>query len=197
MVSRRDPSLAPFYGLLTRRVQAARLAAAAPYLSGRVLDVGCGLTDLPGRLSHYVGCDRNADVLAENRRRFPDARFVTWDVAAADAPAELRGERFDVVLLLAVLEHVGDPGAVLARVAPLLCAGGFLVVTTPHPLGAFPLEAGSRLGLLSKHADEEHETLLDRAAIEAAARRANLVPAAYRRFLFGLNQLAVLTRIAT
>lgn len=193
-MSRRDPSLAPFYGLLTRRVQAARLGAAAPYLSGRVLDVGCGLTDLPGRLDAYVGCDRNADVLAENRRRFPRARFVEWDISTSDAPEELSGERFDVVLLLAVLEHVSDPGAVLARVAPLLSASGRVVLTTPHPLGALPLEAGSKLGLLSRHADEEHETLLDRAAIDAAARRASLRPAAYRRFLLGLNQLAVLER---
>ncbi len=165
------PSLSPFYGLLTRRLQRARLAAVEPWLASpaRVLDVGCGLTELPGRLTAYVGCDRDPLVLEENRRRFPGARFVAWDVTKEDAPAELLGGGFDVVLLAALLEHVPSPSRVLARVAALLAPGGRVVATTPHPIGRLPLETGARLGLLSRAADEEHEALLDRAALAAAA----------------------------
>jgi len=189
-------SLAPFYGLLTRRLQRARLAAIAPHLAsaGRVLDVGCGLTDLPARLPAYVGCDRDPLVLSENRRRHPAARFVAWDVAADDAPAELAGESFDVVLMAALLEHVPAPARVLSRVAGLLAPGGRVVTTTPHPLGRLPLEAGARLGLLSSAADEEHETLLDRAALTAAGAGAGLALVSYGRFLVGLNQTAVFAR---
>src|SRR5262245_28535700 len=159
--------LAPFYGLLTRRLQGARMAAVAPHLapSARVLDVGCGLTDLPGRVASYVGCDRDPVVLGEMRRRFPEARFVAWDVSAEEPPVELlEGRGFDVVLMAAVLEHVAAPARVLSRAARLLATGGRIVTTTPHPLGRFPLEAGARLGLLSHAADEEHEDLLDRSA---------------------------------
>jgi SAM-dependent methyltransferase len=189
--------LAPFYGLLTRRLQRARMSAIAPWLTrgARVLDVGCGLTDLPGRLAPYVGADRDPVVLAEMRRRFPAARFFAWDAAAEPAPPELVAEApFDVIVLAAVLEHLARPADVLARVAPLLADGGRVVTTTPHPLGRIPLEAGARLGLLSHAADEEHETLLDRRALEAAGSEAALALVAYRRFLGGLNQTAVFGR---
>ena len=189
--------LAPYFGLLTRRVQRARLAAALPHVpaGARILDLGCGLTDLPARFPSYVGCDRNPLVLSEMRRRHPEAAFAPWDVDADGPPPEvLAGAPYDAILMLAILEHLPSPGRALARAAALLAGGGRILATTPHPLGRFPLEAGARLGLLSRHADEEHETLLDRAALERAAEGAGLAVTAYSRFLAGLNQLAVLTR---
>lgn len=187
----------PFYGRLTSRIGAARLKAALPHLPrvGRVLDVGCGLTDLPARVPDYFGCDRDADVLAAQRARFPNKNFFEWDIARSEAPSLLvREGPFDGILLLAVLEHVANPAAVLSRLSPLLSPGGRLVATTPHPSGRWPLEAGAALGLLSPHARDEHETLLGRAALEQAGRSAGVPLVLYGRFLFGLNQLAVFSR---
>ena len=125
----------------------------------------------------------------------PESPFASWDVDSEEPPPEvLAGAPYDAILMLAVLEHLPSPGRALSRAAALLAAGGRVLATTPHPLGRLPLEAGARLGLLSRHADEEHETLLDRAALERAAGAAGLVVSAYARFLGGLNQLAVLTR---
>jgi SAM-dependent methyltransferase len=189
--------LAPYFGLLTRRVQRARLAVALPHASAkdRLLDLGCGLTDLPARFPSYVGCDRNPLVLSEMRTRHPEAIFAAWDVDSEEPPAEVvSGAPYDVVLMLAILEHLPSPVRALSRAAALLAPGGRVLATTPHPLGRLPLEAGAHLGLLSRHADEEHEALLDRAALERAAESAGLVMASYSRFLAGLNQLVVLTR---
>ena len=186
-----------FYGLLTRRVGDARLKAALEHLpnDARVLDVGCGLTDLPERFKDYVGCDRNPAVLAQQRRRFPKRDFYEWDIARGGAPLALVGEGpFEGILLLAVLEHVAAPAAVLARLSPLLSPGGRLVATTPHPVGRLPLEAGAALGLLSSHAHDEHERLLGPEDLDAAGRGAGLALVLYRRFLFGMNQLAVFSR---
>lgn len=187
----------PFYGRLTARVGRARLAAAFPHIlpGARVLDMGCGLTDLAAKMPAYVGCDRNADVLDEQRRRFPSGEFFEWDFARTVAPGPLASAGpFGSVLLLAVLEHVADPAAVLSRAAGLLAPGGRAIVTTPHPLGRLPLEAGAVLGLLSPHARDEHETLLGRAELEEAGRSAGISLVLYRRFLLGLNQLAVFAR---
>jgi 2-polyprenyl-3-methyl-5-hydroxy-6-metoxy-1,4-benzoquinol methylase len=185
---------APFYGRLTPFVQRSRLAVAKPFLSesSLVLDIGCGLTNLPGTLTRYVGCDRNEEVLSECRRRYPRATFVAWDVAAEEPPdALLSGERFDAILMLAILEHLGEPARALARAKSLLAPGGKIIATTPHPAGHIPLDWGARLGLLSPHAHEEHEDLLNRAALEALAEEAGLRITDYKRFLLGMNQLVV------
>jgi len=120
-------------GLLTRTLIRARLGAALGAIppGARVLDVGCGLTDLAARLPAYVGCDRWGEVLEENRRRHPEARFFEWDVLASDAPSEIRAAGpFDAVLMLALLEHLSDPAAALRRAAAHLAAGGMLVLTS-------------------------------------------------------------------
>ena len=82
----------------------------------------------------------------------------------------------------------------LARLSPLLSPSGRLVATTPHPSGRWPLEAGAALGLLSSHAHDEHERLLGEADLGDAGRGAGLALIVYRRFLFGMNQLAVFSR---
>jgi SAM-dependent methyltransferase len=179
-------------------VQRARLEAALPYLGaggGPLLDVGCGLTDLPGTLPSYTGCDRNPEVLGLNRARFPSVPFVEWDVAASDPPELLRAAGpFRTILMLALLEHLADPAAALRRAGSLLRPDGRLVVTTPHPAGRIPLEIGAALGLLSKHAAGEHETLLSRQGLERVAAAAGLRTVAYRRFMLGGNQVAVFAR---
>jgi SAM-dependent methyltransferase len=186
-------------GLLTRPLIGARLSAALALVprGARILDVGCGLTDFPARLGSYVGCDRWPDLLDECRRRFRGVRFLAWDVAASDPPEEVRAAGpFDAILMLALLEHLPDPAAALGRAALLLSPGGRIVATTPHPLGRVPLEAGAALGLLSRHAADEHERLLSRADLAAAGAAAGLSLVVYRRFLFGLNQAAVFARAA-
>jgi 2-polyprenyl-3-methyl-5-hydroxy-6-metoxy-1,4-benzoquinol methylase len=191
------PLDSPFYGLLTKRVGRARLSAALPHVpsGARVLDVGCGLTDLPDRIADYVGCDRNADVLASQRERWPKKDFFEWDIGRSAAPPELEARApFEGILLLAVLEHVADPAAILSRLSSLLSPGGCLIVTTPHPTGRWALEAGAALGLLSAHARDEHESLLGRTALEEAGRSAGISLVLYRRFLLGLNQVAVFSR---
>lgn len=63
--------------------------------------------------------------------------------------------RFDVVLLCEVLEHVKNPGAVIAKASACLKPGGTLLVTTPALEGALIHSAGKELG--HHHGAEKHE----------------------------------------
>ena len=53
---------------------------------------------------------------------------------------------------------------------------------------------GSRIGLFSRHANEEHEELLNYERLHLAGTRAGLDLVFYKRFLLGGNQLAVFSK---
>jgi len=87
---------------------------------GSVLDVGCGA----GRLCHMagayasrvVGIDYDPVVIAQARARNtqPHVEFQVGDVRTA-----LPGERFDLALLVAILEHIQDVDQLLGDVRRL------------------------------------------------------------------------------
>lgn len=56
---------------------------------------------------------------------------VKFDIERDDVPAELQG-KFDVVLALAILEHVRDENAVLKRIKQMLKPTGVLYASTPN-----------------------------------------------------------------
>jgi Methyltransferase domain len=77
---------------------------------GKVLDLGCGdlevLADLPnlGRLD-YVGVDFNPQVLENNRKRFPNLKFIETDLY--NIP-DLAPENPDLIICFDVLFHIED-----------------------------------------------------------------------------------------
>jgi 2-polyprenyl-3-methyl-5-hydroxy-6-metoxy-1,4-benzoquinol methylase len=174
-------------GALSAWLSGRRLEMGRPYLRGRVLDVGCHV----GRLAEmcqpeaYLGVDINERALDLARATHPGFRF------AASIPEQ---ERFDTVAAFAFIEHVSNPGVWLVQLASLLKPGGRIVLTTPHPSLEWAHTVGANLHLFSHDAHQEHEELLDRKRLEGLAASAGLRVEAYKRFMFGANQLVVLCR---
>ena len=97
---------------------------AAPYVSGKLLDYGCGGQHyrrlLETRYSAYVG----ADVVP--------AAGVALDIEILpDQPLGLAAESFDAVLSTQTIEHVYDFQAYLDDCSRLLRSGGIMVLTAP------------------------------------------------------------------
>lgn len=173
-------------GLLSPFLRNRRFAAARPYLRGRVLDVGCGAGGLARFVQPeaYLGVEMDPTSLALAQAAYPAHRFT---------PAlPMQGEHFDTIVALAVIEHVPSPAAFLRSLAMLLDTSkdARIICTTPHPAVDFIHGLGSRVGLFSRSANEEHEDLLDRAALGRAGAQAGLAMVEYKRFLLGANQIA-------
>lgn len=174
-------------GLLSPFLRRQRLAAVRPWLHGSVLDFGCGSGALAECVSaaDYCGYDIDAQSLANARALHPQHRFTD---------AQPTEGAFDTVVSLAVIEHCKDPGTFLRQLVVLARPGGRIALTTPHPAFEFVHDIGSRIGMFSHDASEEHEALLDRKALHELAASQQLEVLRYQRFLFGANQLIVLQR---
>jgi 2-polyprenyl-3-methyl-5-hydroxy-6-metoxy-1,4-benzoquinol methylase len=174
-------------GVLSNFLREQRLRAASGHLRGRILDVGCGVGALAPLCSagDYVGVDQDPASIDLARQRHSGYRFE------ASIPAD---ERFDVIVLLAVIEHVPDPAGFLRPMVDCLAEGGCFVLTTPYRRAAWMHGLGAKVGLCSAEADAEHEIFFDRPIMEEIAASAGLRISEYRRFLFGVNQLFLLER---
>lgn len=144
-----------------------------------VLDVGCATgylgEALIARGCTVTGIEIDSEAAEEARTRLD--RVIVGDLATLDLDAVLGSDRFDVVLMGDVLEHMADPAALLLRAASLLNPGGSVVISIPN------VGHGSvRLALLQGRWQYKDRGLLDRThlrfftrpAVEALVRDAGL-----------------------
>lgn len=176
-------------GLLSPYLRRRRLEVALPYLStGMTLDFGCGTAGLAESIDaeRYIGVDIDPETLELARNQWPRHRFVH--------PDDLGPTTADVIVALAVLEHLSDPASFMHWAYRTLRPGGRLVATTPHPAFEWVHGAAAAIGLASKEAHGEHVSRLDRKRMGDLGREAGIPLVTYRRFLFGFNQLAVFSK---
>jgi 2-polyprenyl-6-hydroxyphenyl methylase/3-demethylubiquinone-9 3-methyltransferase len=100
----------------------------------RVLDVGCGaglLAEPLARLGASVtGIDAAPEVI-EAARAHAEAAGLAIDYRAGGIET-LAGKRFDLVVSLEVIEHVGDRATFVRGLADALAPGGLLILSTPN-----------------------------------------------------------------
>lgn len=177
-------------GVLSPYLARQRYKNAAKYVStdDTVLDLGCGVGGFKKYLpsdTEYYGID------AEENWDKEKSGYLFKAKIGQSLPAKLQKKNFTVVSALALIEHLDDPGSLLRDAAKVLKKGGLLIVTTPHPLGRKVHDTGSRLGIFSSHASEEHEDFLDKVDLSKLAEGNGYKFVSYKRFLFGMNQIAV------
>src|SRR5438067_1310433 len=83
-----------------------------------ILDVGCGEGSLLAflgpryRCHRMLGLDLSASAIERARQTFPSASYIVGDIGALP-----RGEQFDLVTCIDVLEHVEDDESLLRDIA--------------------------------------------------------------------------------
>ena len=175
-------------GLLSPYLRKKRIQTVKPYIKGKVLDFGCGV----GKLSEYfdkedyVGVDLDKYSIQIARKKYPGYQFYDMQ--------EMRSikDKFDVIVALAVIEHIENQAGFLEMLKKMLNKNGKIVLTTPHLSMKYLYCLGSRLGLFSLEASKEHKKLINYREIRQFVRISGMKILFYKRFLFGANQLFIL-----
>ena len=135
---------------IRRRLEARRLLAACKGLASnaRILDVGCGDGFHLGLLRDFGETTWSLEGVDASKRAVEAAARNNIRVHLGllnDVP--LREASYDMVLLIATIEHVDDPPALLARVRDLLKPGGRVLIVTDNTASFdFPLFRGRHWG---------------------------------------------------
>lgn len=154
-----------------------------------VLDVGCGA----GGFQKYLPKITYYGVDAQKHWDDDDNLFV--GSIGKQLPKELESVKFTVVVALAIIEHLDKPGELFKEASVQLKKGGKVILTTPHPMGRKAHDFGAKLGLFSNHASDEHESFLDKGDLKKFAEDEGFEMISYRRFLGGMNQVAVFRKV--
>lgn len=125
--------------------------------AGAALDAACGT----GRWAHYLaarghsvtGIDTNPEMLAEARRKVPEARFELADLGAMP----LAAESVDLVACTLALTHVAELAPPVSELARIVRPGGRVVISDVHPVmstlgvhSRYPLGEGE-FGFVQNH----------------------------------------------
>jgi SAM-dependent methyltransferase len=144
------------------------VAGFEPYRShGTWLDVGCGIGTLV-RVAQKRGWTTTGTEVASGVGDVVgdlDVRFGELE------ELDLGPASFDVVSAIEVLEHVPDPGALVAAAASLIRPGGVFYATTPHGRGISARLLGNRWSVFSP---PEHLQLFSTAGLRSLLGRADL-----------------------
>lgn len=130
--------------------------------TGRLLEIGCaagGFLDAACR----AGWQPTGIELSESAARYAREQHG-FDVRGGTlSTVDLGGELFDVAVMIDVIEHVRDPGALLAQVREVLVPDGALLVMTPNVRSLGARSLGS---YWEAYAPNDHLWLFDSATLQ-------------------------------
>jgi SAM-dependent methyltransferase len=102
-------------------------------IKGDVLELGCGegrgIEQILGRVSTYLGLDKNDAVIKKLKIRYPDTAFM--QTFFPPVPIS-ENEQFDCIISFQVIEHIKDDRMFLEEIYRLLRPGGMAIITTPN-----------------------------------------------------------------
>ena len=172
-----------------------RLRKVQPHIprDARLLDVGCGtavsfLKSISPHIKEGHGVDFKVEPVAFDNIR-------TQQMTLADQ-LPYNDHSFDVVTMLAVLEHIEQEQAILSEIHRVLVPGGKLVLTVPSVWAQPVLEFLSfRVGIISRAEIEDHKRYYRRSSLRRALTQEQpFVSFLHRYFQLGMNNFCVVEK---
>lgn len=155
----------------------------------RLLDIGCGwnaklLHDIEPYISVGVGLDLKVPEFSQGKIR-TEQLVLTNHLPYVD-------NSFDIVTMLAVLEHLEDPDITLREIRRVLVPGGKLLITVPSKFAQPVLEfLAFRLRIVSREEILDHKIYYNRKSIKILLEKNGFTVEIHRYFQLGMNNFLV------
>lgn len=185
----KEPILEP----LLRRLRVRQvLPFIKQYPDCRLLDIGCGwearlLKTVEPYIKSGVGIDFKAGEVHTPK--------ITTRRLALDKVLPFPKKSFDVITMLAVLEHLAEPLAIAREIERILVSGGRLIITVPSRAAKSVLEfLAYRLHIVSEAEIKDHKAYYNYRDLAALFGKTRLEIERHRYFQIGMNNFCVLIR---
>ena len=107
--------------------------AAKPWISGDLLEVGCGegrgVEELLPLAKSYIGLDKIGEVISMLKAKFPGVDFRQTVIPPFDGFGD---NSFDTIVSFQVIEHIQDDRLFLQEIYRMLKRGGKAIISTPN-----------------------------------------------------------------
>jgi 2-polyprenyl-3-methyl-5-hydroxy-6-metoxy-1,4-benzoquinol methylase len=165
------------------------------YSSCNLLDIGCGwdyrlLKTVRPFIKTGVGIDFKVEKYEDNKiRTIP---MIMTDHLPFEA------ESFDIVTMLAVLEHLSDPLSMTREIGRILKKGGKLVLTVPSKIAKPVLQfLAYRIGIVSETEMRDHKQYYDHNELKKLFSQTHMTIDYHQYFQMGMNNFCVVKKTST
>lgn len=182
----REPVLEPL-------LRSLRIRRVLPFIQRhencRLLDVGCGwearfLREVEPYIASGAGVDFKAPKLVEGK--------LSTERLTLQGYLPYTDNSFDIVTMLAVLEHLTHPQTILEEIHRVLVPGGELLLTVPSKAARPVLEfLAFRLGVVSREEIADHKAYYDRTSLTKLLEMTGFRVLKHRYFQLGMNNFCV------
>jgi SAM-dependent methyltransferase len=159
------------------------------------LELGCGyaaknLIAIDAECKKITGVDFN--ISAEVKK---NPKFIALELPIDDALKRLSNDKFDLIMIISVLEHLTNPEETLFKCRNLLNENGILIINVPTWTGKSFLEFSAfRLGLSPKEEMEDHKMYYNKRDLWPLLIRSGFLPSKikmhYHKFYLNLFSIA-------
>lgn len=189
----KEPILEP----LLRKMRLAKvLPTLQKYPNCDLLDIGCGweaklLRSVEPHIASGVGIDFKAPSLNESNE---ESKLSTMSVVL-EKNLPFENESFDVVTMIAVLEHLEYPIEIMQEINRVLRPNGSLIITVPSVWSQPVLEFLSfGVGIVSKDEIADHKLYHNRLSLEFLTRKSGLTIKKHKYFQLWMNNFCIASK---
>ena len=157
-----------------------------------VLELGCGYfgKNLQVLANRYGNASfEGIDLIVTKEPKIPNLTLIPGDISTWQPE-----KQFDIVLSIAVIEHLLNPLQHLQLIYDLIKPGGFSILTTPTPASHFLWHKLELLHLIDSSVGNSHVLYLTKSGFFLLAKKAGLRILEQRSFELGFNQIVVFAR---